>query len=507
MEFYPEILKAPSPLQINETPRTPRSEATGRRGIIRKRMKQKKNKYQKHIKLYLPKLAFDNLHYKLHFGKPPFEYDIEIFYSILNDLSNIKYPKDYEDKNEMIPMASIFLKEKYGNQYAKYIQYLNNNSIIGGSNYSKGECSHYSLVTDRIIHDMLNNEGYYSSSYCLHIYQSNEVQLVDNKGIKEDSKMVNYSGIIEVKIPTTGKVGKYILKHHFMNLDRIKHSGLHIKAMWQHYKTNLSIDYDSAIRHTNLMYEADIQSASNDIELQKKAYWKQISRMKSIQHIHAGKNELRFNRNKTNNRLDTNLTNMAKDLRPFLIGYEEMSYFDLKNSQPVLFNIILKKIDLSKNSKLESEIAHYHELTLSGKWYEFLADLYGYTEKFDKSEARANAKKLWMLIAYSKNSTKFNKTKFRKKFPEIMKLIESLKSKGHEKFAIELQKIESRIFIDEISKELIENGIVPYTFHDAFMIPKQHEEKTYVIMAKILESHLGGIPVIDLNDSTIISDN
>lgn len=467
-------------------------------------MKRKKAKYKKYIKLVIPKLAFDNLHYKLALVPPKFKYDVEVFYSILNDLSNIQYLRNHEDKNEMIPMASTLLKEKYGDDYAKYIRYLLNNSVIYGSGYSKGECTHYSLVINKNIHEILDNEGYYDSSYCFQTYKEKRVQAIGNELLNKASKLVKYSSIVGVNILTTGKVGRYILRQHNKNIDRIKHAAPHIRAMWQYYKTHLSIDYSAAIEHTERMFEYDMKAAGVNADLQNRAQWKKISRIRSIEDIHTGKYALRFTRGRTNYRLDTNLTNMAKDLRPFINGYSNTSYLDLNNSQPVLFNVILNKINTSKNAKLKNEIEEYRQMTLSGKWYEFLASLYGYDKKFDSITARSMAKQLWMLVAYSKNSTKFNKSIFKKRFPEIMKLIESKKALGHERFAIELQKMESRIFIDEISKELVEQGIIPYTFHDALMVPKEHELKAYQTMANILKTHLGAVPVISLNDEKII---
>ena len=80
-----------------------------------------KKHYEKHIKFFISKIGFDHLHYKLHANPPNFDYDIFVFYSLLNDLSNIKYFNVYTADNGYIPLSSKYLKHKYNNIYTKYI--------------------------------------------------------------------------------------------------------------------------------------------------------------------------------------------------------------------------------------------------------------------------------------------------------------------------------------------------------------------------------------------------
>ena len=98
-------------------------------------------------KKYLPRLVFDYLHYKLTNNPPSIpKLDVDIFYSILSDLSDIRFANSYEDDNEFIPMASTYLKVKYGNSYASYTHYLINNSIVCRTPYSNDRCDYYKLV-------------------------------------------------------------------------------------------------------------------------------------------------------------------------------------------------------------------------------------------------------------------------------------------------------------------------------------------------------------------------
>jgi len=187
--------------------------------------------------------------------------------------------------------------------------------------------------------------------------------------------------------------------------------------------------------------------------------------------------------------LDTNLTNMASDLRPFIVGYENMSYLDLSNSQPVLFNILLQSYRRNASEALLLEIDNYFSITTSGRWYEWLQDLYGLS--------RNDCKEIWMKIAYSENLHNIEVKKvFLNEFPHVYTIIADIKKENHANFAIELQKIESKIFIDEICKELVNYDIIPYTMHDGLLVPNEHEEKTLYIMQSILKNKLGAIPLV-----------
>jgi hypothetical protein len=170
-----------------------------------------------------------------------------------------------------------------------------------------------------------------------------------------------------------------------------------------------------------------------------------------------------------------------------------MTYLDLSNSQPVLFNVILQQYKNKASKELINEIDKYLEITTNGKWYEWLQGLFGLT--------RDECKKIWMKIAYSKNNhNKDVKKVFQKEFPLIYSIIESIKSQKYEKFAISLQLIESEVFIDEICKELVKEGIIPYTMHDGLLVPIEHQQKTIEIMSSILENKIGAVPNIKIEN-------
>lgn len=166
-----------------------------------------------------------------------------------------------------------------------------------------------------------------------------------------------------------------------------------------------------------------------------------------------------------------------------------MSYLDLVNSQPVLFNVILSSYRKDASATQIEELDKYLTNTTNGSWYEMLMNIY----KIDRNKA----KKIWMKIAYSKNSSYIKtKIKFNMEFPFIFGIIEKLKEGNHANFSIELQKRESKVFLDKICKDLVAEGIIPYTMHDGLLVPKKEMERTKEIMLKNLKSVIGAYPKI-----------
>lgn len=461
------------------------------------------NKYKKFRSFLLPKEMVDLLFISAHITplQNNKESEIIIGLSVINDiLSKSNQNRDSDYPFHYNPMDSRYLHLKYGNDYKRYMQWLILNFIIWHDQYYDGKTTYYYLqkiedyinITFSLL--KINNDkiGDIIDTYCLRDNIQISFKSIDIKGIDANQKNRMYNNWYRIKIPITKTNRKFLIRDYEADAIYINNAPKHIKKMGSYYKKNISIDYDGAVNHTLNRYQEDLILASNP-DNKYSAYRRYSSRISSINDINNGsKNKtLRFKRNGTNHRLDTNLTNMASDLRKFIIGYESMSYLDLSNSQPVLFNILLQSYRNNASKELLNEIDLYFEVTISGKWYEWLQEIYKLT--------RDECKEIWMKIAYSENKQyKDVKKLFKKALPEIYSLIEKIKLKNHEQFAIELQLIESKIFIDEICKELVNQNVIPYTMHDGLLVPFEEEQKTLNIMSDILKKHLGVVPQIKI---------
>lgn len=465
-------------------------------------MKTKPTKYTKYRTFYLPKEIVDCLFLQVYSGVCEFDFNIEIGLSILNDIQSKGLIFNKNDNYNIIhsPLYSLLLKEKYGDSYVRHKNFMANNNIIWNDTSYVGKATYFYLFDIKqyiSINKNVTTLRNLSLDNILSTYSFQHNTFISpittiNKGIENNQKNRILKGWYKIKIPISSKNKKFLTSDYVNDSKFINNTVSHVKQMGSHYRKHFKIDFDKAFNHVEQQYDNEMNMATNKEE-EKAAYYRYASRLSSIFLINNGKNNksLRFNRNPTNKRLDTNLTNMASDLRPFIIGYENMSYLDLNNSQPVLFNIILKAHYLNANSVLKNEIDLYFELTISGQWYEYLQSIYKLT--------RTECKEIWMKIAYSKNSSyKQEKYKFKQVFPEINSIIENYKVKDNADFAISLQKLESKIFIDEICKELVNNNIIPFTLHDGLLVPKENEQFTLQIMQTVLSKHLGAMPQISI---------
>ena len=477
-------------------------------------MKKAKSKtYTKYRTFHLPKEMVDLLFITSHITPlESYPNSIEIGLTVINDIlskSNI-FNKDEDFTSHVIPMYSKYLQLKYGNDYSSYINWMVNNSVIWNDLPYEGYSSHYYLHSIIDCNNLISNKLKLTNKksediivgYCL---QSNtQITPITSviKGINDVQKNRIYTNWYKIKIPINSKNKRYLIKDYEKDSIFINNAPKHIKLMGAHYRKHIDIDDIGAIEHTNNMLANELSLATN-IDDENKAYKRYSSRISSITAIKNGRlnKTLRFDRNTTNKRLDTNLTNMASDLRPFLIGYKSMAYLDLSNSQPVLFNKILQTYRKNASGKVLAELDRYLEVTTSGKWYEELIRVfdvkYGPNENLTFDEARNVCKKVWMLLAYSNNNEQRNLKKvFALEYPFVSSVMKSIKKSNYNQFAISLQLIESKVFIDIICKQLVNEGIIPYTMHDGLLVPKESMERTKEVMLENLKDFIGACPII-----------
>lgn len=474
-------------------------------------------KYNKFRTFCLPKEMVDQLILSCYLSplENKKESEFVIGLSIINDiLSKSNQLRNLEDYPfHCIPMDSRYLQLKYGNDYKKYVHWLLINQVIWRDYYFKGRTTHYYLQSI---------ESY--TSYISFISKENEIKiediiltycLLEGVEITLESLYINgdvaiqknrmHSQWYKIKVPITKTNKRFLTRDYEEDAIKINNAPKHIRKMGSEFKKNLEIRYEDALVHSQNRYKNELLEAKTQAE-EISAYKRYSSRISSINAINNGKinKSLRFRINNTNKRLDTNLTNMASDLRQFIVGYENMAYLDLRNSQPVLFNIILKSYRGGASDDVISELDRYLKTTTSGIWYEELIRVFnvkhGGEGELSFEEARNLTKKVWMLLAYSKNSHLPGlKKEFAKEYPFVFSVMESIKNKQYEQFAISLQIIESDIFINEICKELVKVGILPFTIHDGLLVPKAQGKQTLEIMSSVLKKHLGVVPLISVD--------
>ena len=176
-------------------------------------------------------------------------------------------------------------------------------------------------------------------------------------------------------------------------------------------------------------------------------------------------------RNSTNNRLDTNLTNMAKILTDEMCHVNNYIQFDLCNAQfCILCNILESELDTE-------DFIIFKEHSYNGTLYEYIMGEL-------KIENRAEAKKMMFELMFSKETLKSElKRKLKSLFPSVVKKVDDYKElNGYNTFSIMLQKRESEIFIDGLWKELKKKGIFCTPKHDCLIVKEKDAEKVEILI-------------------------
>lgn len=309
---------------------------------------------------------------------------------------------------------------------------------------------------------------------------------------------------VKVEISGESKLVKNLLKFYRDDQKRSYRLPEHLRMMREKF-LNLDFDYVSMTGFANKNYVGA----------------KLIYALNSIERL-QDKRTRYFKINKTNGRLDTNLTNLPSELRNFISG--NYVSIDAANSQIFLFNPIINIIYLQqglyvsnsdvvnivesfgrrtiqrilkKSQKSENcdfgDIYEFIRITTAGTFYERFMEHY---PAMSRGEVKSTMFKVFYSSNWKKGLVPYKKEKeiFAEVFPTVYDIIYELKRKQYNLLAITMQKIESDLFIKKISKRLCGLGIVPLTIHDSIVVEREHEEIAFSIMNEVFKAELGMIP-------------
>ena len=231
----------------------------------------------------------------------------------------------------------------------------------------------------------------------------------------------------------------------------------------------------------------------------------------------------------TSGRFHSNITNMAKGLRPYLrINGEPLANIDIKNSQPYLSTIILtypsKVAWLTKNpafalllqtlkvSVNKEDVNKYISLVISGQLYEYLMQEF-FNEGLELTRSETKIQVLRILFARNRTpKDEINRKArqiFKDRFPTVHRIFSKVrgsekgdKFQNFKRFAILLQRIESYLMLDVILKRIYKElpGTIAVTIHDSIMtgILTNNLEAVRKIMMDELTYFVGFAPKIKI---------
>ncbi len=177
-------------------------------------------------------------------------------------------------------------------------------------------------------------------------------------------------------------------------------------------------------------------------------------------------------RNSTNNRLDTNLTNLPSVYVNRVCEINNLIQVDLVNSQLCFLSKMLQELQEIK------EVEHFCELCYTG-------ELYNYLQEKLSLKTRIESKQLVFNILFSSNYSKTGKKEFKSLFPKVLIWINRFKKEnGYKTLSTTLQKMESKLFIDKIYHRVKGGKLFCLTKHDSLIVRCRDYEKVMKIIHK-----------------------
>jgi hypothetical protein len=181
-------------------------------------------------------------------------------------------------------------------------------------------------------------------------------------------------------------------------------------------------------------------------------------------------------RNETNNRLDTNLTNMSSLLVDEICLQNNLMQLDLSSSQ---FNLCSNHLT---HKLTTDDFIRFKTLSSSGNLYTSIQQELGL-----KSVKEAKNAMFEILFSARNNKTLF-KSKLKEVFPSVVAWIDEYKkAHGDNQFSIMLQQIESDLFIDKILKRVKKLKYFCLTKHDSLIIRRSDYEAILSIVKEEFE--------------------
>ncbi len=447
-------------------------------------------KIRTHIPTRIPFGLLKDIQASLILYPPSFEYRFDNFIFILGKIFNIPRNNKKFENMRMVPIDSTIMKSEIGNQYKKYIDWLishgfmvSNNKYRTSKNGKKGKCICYG----------------YGTKY----WKIKEFEFFN----------IRKRSLLKREVFWNSK------KSDILKNDPMVHKMREIMD-------RVEVDRDGAVTELTKLLDSG--------DMTKENFQLQTDRLNKIceKDFYIKKDEY--------GRFHTNLTNVKKELRPYIqVNGHKMVGLDIKSCQPALLysllcqeldyfksinsgtwyadksikemfgdirddyavngnfyygpkkwkvNIDLKIGEVSKNFELEyeKELKKYENI-LKTDIYDWVYDKF--KEKYEievKSRTKIKKHLFSYIFGMSYKNSKMGKI-WAEEFPVLDKVMRWIKSDNYRDLARILQKNESNIVINQLCNELIDKNINDfYTIHDSVFVPVEKLETTREIFEKIL---------------------
>ena len=354
-------------------------------------------------------------------------YAIDIVHNLI-----LKY---YFKKDNSFSLMSTILKEKYGHLYNYYMEWLLDAGIIVmARNYNAGKNARVYKISDSILKGSIKR--YVNKDSVLLKKYKNKVSQVEEDGLRD--------GLIDPEI----------------------------KAMLVDDLFYTEVQFDRAIFYLDNV-------AHNDTDIyNRNRYSVECVNDKHIFYHFDGYG-----------RMHTNFTILKSFIRKncLLLDGEETHELDIKNSQPLFLNKIIRD---SKTKWVDpEELELFKTLTVNGTYYQYVMGHIGTSDK-------KKVKEMTYKVLFGKNMHNSTADKvFKELFPTIHNFIRLYKKDrgDYRILAYELQKAESNLIFNKIVRHIKDHcdDIKIVTVHDSIIVPKSRKEEAEAIFKmKLYEEFL-----------------
>ena len=332
------------------------------------------------------------------------------------DLIHTLVLKYYFKKENLFHLSSIILKDKYGYLYNYYIDWLiDNNILILVQNYLKGKNTRVYKLNEIIISDKINR------------YRNSDRVLL--------KKYKNAVSDLESEKNSSNKILPEIKARLIKNLYSVK------------------IEYEKSIYF--------LDSTLQDVDIYNRNKY-------SVECIKQNQLFYHFD---DFGRFHTNFTILKSFIRKNCLKIDDDETFelDIKNSQPLFLNLIIKEQEHNIDT---DELNLFKFLTTKGVFYDYLI------EQSEIKEKKLIKECIYKVFFGKNGNSKCDKF-FRKFFPSIHDFIKEfkLKNKNYKILAHKLQYLESNLIFNKIIKEIYENynHVNLVTIHDSIVCAKKNK--------------------------------
>jgi len=393
--------------------------------------------------------------------------------------------REYDDIFQMVDIPANYLSETYDKQYYRWLNELIDSGIVFRNDfYSKEDHQSYKYGINPIYYNIENNINtiiplcYLNTRNALSIVEYDDIFKIKSKDAvfrKHYEKCIGELNIdFEKLTDITNKRIEALSIEEYRTDESIseKNKITLFNSLNQKYSIARDMAIDKAKEQNKSLIQDKNHYLIEDLEvfIQRKKLSILSTYSEAIENLKNG--NFRATRNKTNNRLDTNLTNLCSLLTDEICNQNNLIQIDLSNSQFTILSLVLQNELDTEDFKL------FKKLSATGRLYDYVKNIFGLNSK------EGGKKAMFEILFSSRRNNTPGKALIKEVFPSVVRWIDKFKKdNGDKTFSVMLQKEESKIFIDGILKDIIKKKMFALTKHDSFIVRTEDKERVLQLIS------------------------